>query len=224
MSIALAAALLGAAGMVACASGTAESGGYDPLPELGGSGPTTTSGHGGHAAQGGAAAGAGSGGEAGGGGSGGAAGQGTGAGGQGAEGGSCSFASYNNCFGAEVLPTIAGDDGSDVSTAQGARARWFKIFVEESVSSIIDYPPLSFTASLQSPAGTNYDLYVYFGDNGGTNCAAVPLQGGGSPETVHSSWGDNMGTDDGTWLSVEVRYVSGDDCASQWTLSIAGNT
>jgi len=208
----------------ACAHGSGETSGYEPLPG-GGSGTTTTTttkgGHGGSPAHGGGGAGATGGGAHGG--TGGAGGQGN-DGGQGGEGGSCNFSSPNTCMTAELLATVAGDDGSDVSMAQGVGSKWFQIFVEESVSSIIDYPPLSFTATLQSPPGASYDLYVYFGDNGGTDCNAAPLHGGGSPQTVQTTWDDNMGIDDGTWLAVEVRYVSGANCLSLWTLSIQGNT
>jgi len=208
----------------ACARGSAETSGYETLP--GGGTPsttttTTTGGHGGEPAHGGGGAGArGGGGHGGDGGQGGQGNQ----GGHGGEGGSCNFSAPNTCLTGEVLSTIAGDDGNDVSMAQGVGSKWLKIFVEESVSSLIDYPPLSFTATLQSPGGATYGLYVYVGDDGGIDCNATPLVGGGSPPSVHSEWSDTPAVDDGTWLAVEVRYLSGSNCQSLWTLTIQGNT
>ena len=212
-----------AIGFAACAQGASDSGGYEPLPGDGGHSSTTssTTGHSTTTTSGGGGDGASSGGGGAGGAAGGEGGQGTGAGGQ---GGNCNFSAPNSCITAQQLPSIAGDDGNDVRSAQGTSSKWFQIQVVESVSSIIDYPPLSFTATLVSPPTTSYDLYVYFGDSGGIYCNAVPLHGTGNPATVYDSWGDNIGTDDTTWLVVEVRYVSGHDCSTPWSLTIAGNT
>jgi hypothetical protein len=212
-----------AVSLAACAQGASDSGGYDPLPGNGGTSATTSSssGHGGVTTSGGGGDGAASGGSGGFGGAGGEGGQGAGSGGH---GGSCDFSAPNSCITTQQLPSIAGDDGNDVRSAQGIGSKWFEIFVEESVSSIIDYPPLSFTATLVSPPTTSYDLYVYFGDSAGISCSAVPLHGTGNPAIVSDTWGDNIGTDDSTWLVVEVRYVSGHDCSTQWSLTIAGNT
>lgn len=157
----------------------------------------------------------------------------TGAGGEGGggeggsgTGGSCDYAAPAPCSSGEELPGIDGDTGSDVRTATGDTSRWFHVYVAEAVSSIIDYPPLSYTATLTSPPGMDYDLYVYTGDVNGPNCLAQGVKGTGQPEQVSATWGDTIGSEDGTYVTFEVRYVSGSACGPQsmWSLQIAGNT
>jgi hypothetical protein len=94
------------------------------------------------------------------------------------------------------------------------------------VSSLFDYPDLSYTATLQSPAGTSYGLFVYTGDGSGPTCFASAQQGTGNPAKVSDSWGDTPVLDDGTWLTVEVRYLSGNACgpSDKWTLTVKGHT
>ena len=95
---------------------------------------------------------------------------------------------------------------------------------EKSLKKIINEAGAKFNPS---PADMDYDLWVYNGDNSSTNCSATPVQGQGTPETVTASWGDVGGPGtDGRWLSIEVRYVSGDYCDAghQWSLTVTGNT
>jgi hypothetical protein len=94
------------------------------------------------------------------------------------------------------------------------------------VSSIIDYPSLSYRAKLTSPPGASYGLFVYTGDDSGPTCFAPAKQGTGNPAVVTDSWGDSLGSDDTTWLTLEVRYLSGTACgpSDQWNLTIEGNT
>jgi hypothetical protein len=98
--------------------------------------------------------------------------------------------------------------------------------VNEAVSSIISYPALSYTVTLTSPPGELFDLYVYTGDINGPSCLGSGKKGAGSPESVSAKWGDNIGTDDTTVISIEVRYVSGMDCSPppSWNLKVAGHT
>lgn len=110
-------------------------------------------------------------------------------------------------------------------TATGDSSRWFKIQVVEAVSSIIDFPSLSYTATLTSPPSTSYGLFVYTGDDFAPTCSG-PKQGTGNPAVVTDSWGDTLTVDDTTWLTLEVRYLSGGACgpSNEWTLTIEGNT
>ncbi len=148
-----------------------------------------------------------------------------GSGGMGGGGTGCDFTAPNTCAGAEVLPEIDGDKGSDMRTAMGNSSKWFALFVKEGVSSIIDYPALSFTASLTSPAKADYDLYVYTGDFSNPDCAAAPEKALGLPESYSKQWGDTLGTDDGTWYILEVRHNTGDVCENAfWTLNVTGHT
>lgn len=162
----------------------------------------------------------------------------TGAGGGGGEGGAgaggggggqvtnCDFDAPLPCTISGELPQIKGDDGNDVRTETGTTSKWFHVYVEESVSDLFSYPDLSYTVTLSYPQYMDYDLYVYTGSTSGPNCAASSVKGTGAPEQVHDSWNDSAGSEDGTWITIEVRYVSGDSCtaADGWTLTVAGNT
>jgi hypothetical protein len=90
----------------------------------------------------------------------------------------------------------------------------------------VSYPQLSYTASLVSPQGMDYDLYVYSGNSAAPDCGATSEKATGNPEQVSATWGDTIGTEDGTWLALEIRYVSGDACGPEanWTLTVAGHT
>ncbi len=220
--------------VLACARGTEETDGFVELSDsdgyggYGASGTTSstssTPGFGGTNASGGAGGGLSSGGTSAGGST--AQGGSGGFGGQGGQGGSCDFTAPNSCATAQVLSSIRGDEGSDFRVDYGVGSKWLQIYVEEAVSSIFTFPALSFTATLTSPPGMNYDLYIYRGDENNTDCYATPTKGTGSPETVYDVWGDTIGVEDGTWFAIEVRYVSGDDCSpsTQWTFTIEGNT
>lgn len=149
-----------------------------------------------------------------------------GTGGMGGGGPACDFTAPDDCLGAELLPEINGDKDNDMRMASGNTSKWFVIFVKEGVSSIIDYPALSFTATLQSPGKMDYDLFLYTGDFTNPDCAAAPEKALGLPESISKKWGDTLGTDDGTWYVLEVRYISGDACGNSdlWTLNVTGHT
>jgi hypothetical protein len=93
------------------------------------------------------------------------------------------------------------------------------------VNAIFDYPRLSYTATLASPPGAQYDLFVYTGDDYGPICSG-PQQAAGTPATFTDTWGDTIGVDDSTWITFEVRHASGDACGPSdlWTLTVRGHT
>lgn len=141
----------------------------------------------------------------------------------------CDFTSPNDCAGAENLGAVAGDENGAAVVVQGTTSKWFKIRVEERASGISE-TDLSYSVSLTSPAGMNYDLYVLEGpQDGNPNCNAAPKvgQSNGTAEVVSASWDDDQGfggEDDSVWLSIEVRHLSGEMCDldDRWTLSIQG--
>jgi hypothetical protein len=51
------------------------------------------------------------------------------------------------------------------------------------------------------------------------------MQATGVPEAITAQWDDTNGNDD-RWVTLEVRYVSGQACggAAKWTLTVAGHT
>ena len=84
----------------------------------------------------------------------------------------------------------------------------------------------SYTATLKSPPGMPFDLYVYTGDASSPNCLATPVLGSGTPESVSDQWPDVVFQDDSRWITFEVRSVSGQPCTptAKWTLTVVGNT
>jgi hypothetical protein len=141
----------------------------------------------------------------------------------------CDYESPDDCATAEILPAMAGDEGGPTVTRMGSTSKWFKVHIQEQDSSISE-TDLSYTVTLISPPGMNYDLRVYQGEqDGGPNCGAAPKDGAGTPEVVSDSWDDDQGIggeDDSVWLNIEVLYVSGSACGpnAAWTLTVAGNT
>ena len=182
-----------------------------PTAPPGGTGGTTTTSHGGAGATGGGGTSAG-----------GAAGSGA-AGGMGGQGGACNFSAPNDCSSATDLGTVGGDTGHDTLSHDGIGSLWLQVLVSETAG--LNHP-LSYTVSLTSPVGGDYDLYVSEGGQDGPDCGATPVQGTGDPESVSNGWQDSqMGVgNDGRTLSIEVRYVSGTDCDTPWHLTVTGHT
>jgi hypothetical protein len=123
------------------------------------------------------------------------------------------------------LSPIDGDQGTGTRTAKGATGRWFKVKVNEAVSSIIDYPQLSYTATLVVPPGMDFDLFEYDGDASKPGCGGNPKHAVGSPASVSDTWSDTVASDDTRWITLEVRYISGDICPlEEWALTVKGHT
>ncbi len=140
----------------------------------------------------------------------------------------CDFNAPNTCANAQGLPSVSGDNGGTATTT-GVGSKWVTVRVTENNSSIFGQD-LSYTATLTSPAGSVYDLYVHEGqDAGGPDCGAAPMKGAppGPLQSVHSSWSDTQGLggeDNSRWLNIEVRHLSGTDCMASWSLKIDGGT
>lgn len=161
-----------------------------------------------------------------------------GAGGGGGSGGSvsmCMYAAPNTCAAGVMIAEVPGDDGAVVQTQFGTTSQWLTVRIVETKFDPVDQNKnhMSYTVTLQSPPGMDFDVYVQEGPNdGGAVCNGVPKKGTGTSgtETVKSSWNDNTSfgddKDDHRYLSIEVRYVSGTKCGAeaQWKLTIAGHT
>ena len=133
------------------------------------------------------------------------------------------------CETAEVIGMVSGDEASDAIGISGADATWITFQVTEDNDAVVG-ESLSFTVTLSSPPGVDYDLYVYRGAPGGpTGCSGVlDSSTSASPtDVVHMSWGEAgvaNGIDDRAWVAVEV--VPKDTCpdGSQWTLDVDGDS
>jgi hypothetical protein len=134
------------------------------------------------------------------------------------------------CASAADLGAVSGDTGADVLSAQGTTSAWFRVMVDENDNGLAGVKLLA-SATLDSPAGANFDLYLYVGSAGAQECSAVSAQ---STQTSGSdsagvSFGESgvlaNGSKDSRYVTVEVRHVSG-TCASnaKWTLTFKGNT
>ena len=143
----------------------------------------------------------------------------------GSGGSDCDYGALNTCPTSDTLSAVDGDQHSDTRTIKGTTSKWFKVLVSEAVSSIISYPKLSYTATLTTPPGMDFDLFEYDGTISTPSCSGNPKHATGNPEAVSSTWGDTLGVDDTRWLTLEVRHISGEMCPSDpWTLTVKGHT
>jgi hypothetical protein len=137
----------------------------------------------------------------------------------------CDYSAPDTCPTSETMSAIAGDKNNDTRIVKGTTSKWFKVQVNEAVSSIISFPQLSYTATLASPAGMDFDLFEYDGTTATPSCGGNPKHAMGNPESVSDAWGDTLNSDDTRWITLEVRYISGEMCPSdQWTLTVKGHT
>jgi hypothetical protein len=129
----------------------------------------------------------------------------------------CDYAATNTCVATELLSAIDGDQNNDTRAVKGTTSKWFKVLVNEAVSSIFN-DQLSYTATLATPPGMDFDLFEY------DSCMGTPKHATGSPELVTETWSDSNSSDD-KWVTFEVRYIAGDMCPSApWTLTVKGHT
>jgi hypothetical protein len=111
----------------------------------------------------------------------------------------------------------------------GTTSKWFSVIVNDSVDPFSSAPE-SFTATLVSPPGMQFDLYAYEAPIGmttvGSTCSSAAIHAMGDPETITDQWPDNDLSNDSRFIVLEVRYVSGTGCGmdAQWTLVVAGHT
>jgi hypothetical protein len=151
----------------------------------------------------------------------------TGGGNTGGTGVSCT--APNTCMGATNLGMVSGDEGADTQSATGTGSKWFTVRVTEDDSSTFG-TKLQMKATLTSPPGSNYDLYVYVPGSDTRECSTVSKSStsSASTDTAGVEFGEggtfSNGSSDDRTVTVEVRHVSGTCSASdQWTLTINGN-
>ena len=107
---------------------------------------------------------------------------------------------------------------------------WVTLQVSENNSDVIG-EQLTFTASLTSPPGSDFDLFVFRGSPGGsTGCGGQQDQSTNAAgiDSVFMSWGEGAfanNEDDSAWVAIEVRAKNG-MCVpgAEWTLTVIGDT
>lgn len=134
------------------------------------------------------------------------------------------------CASAMSIGTVSGDLASTDLQISGAHPDWITFRVTEDDDDI-DGAAMSFTVSLASPGGTDFDLYVYRSVEGGTSGCGGFLQQStnlAGLDAVSMNWGEALlanGVDDSVWVAVEIVEKT-DSCMppSEWTLSVQGDT
>lgn len=138
----------------------------------------------------------------------------------------------NTCGSSKDLGAIAGDTGAPVKNVTGAASRWLHLRVEEQVTGIFaSGRKLSVKATLVSPPGHNFDLFVYRPDNDVKECSAVRKSSEATTgdDVVSINWGegaDPNGASDSRFVTFEVRDIDGTgtcDPTATWQLKVEGN-
>jgi hypothetical protein len=133
------------------------------------------------------------------------------------------------CATATVIGMVSGDKDSDPLQIMGTEPTWVTFQVTEDDDSIAG-ENVSFTATLDSPGGADFDLYVYRGPSNGTtgcNGMADDSTSSAAQDVVHMSWGEGgvaNGGDDRAWIAVEIVPKVDCDGIAMWTLTIEGDT
>lgn len=134
------------------------------------------------------------------------------------------------CQSATVIGEVSGDEGSDALQVDGAEPTWVSFQVTEDNGSVSG-EALEFTATLTSPVGYDFDLYVYRGpESGNTGCnGELSMSTSAGPsDVVHMSWGEGAvadGGDERAWVAVQVVAKDGMcDQNALWTLTVEGDT
>jgi hypothetical protein len=126
-----------------------------------------------------------------------------------------------SCAASVALGTVRGDIGTDAVLANGTASEWLQVTVAEGDSSIFS-AGLKFTATLTSPPGVDFNLYVYQSPCG-TGLYGQSTNPAGQTDAVSGGWGDVLGADDSRTVLVEVRYAGGGVCGASWTLEVDGD-
>lgn len=122
--------------------------------------------------------------------------------------------------GSVFLGSVSGDTGSDTLHAAFWNEEWYRFTITEDNANA-QY--LSARIVLNSPVGTDFDLYVYCESCGGT-LAGSSVTGGmtGHQDVVVVRADEEFMTDDTFHVVVEVRHNASNICAI-WSLDITGN-
>lgn len=142
------------------------------------------------------------------------------------------------CATAKSLPTISGDTSGAGRTITGSATQWFTVDVTEDNSSFTGQS-LRLRATLTSPPGKNYDLFLYLPQQGGVKECSLndesSEEGPGVEDKVSLMWGETdgdmpNGSKDTRTVTVEVREIvdpaappGACDPTAKWSLKLEGN-
>jgi hypothetical protein len=113
---------------------------------------------------------------------------------------------------------MSGDGcGTNFRSFTNIGERTYRVYFEESCSSVFSLDDLNVQFTLNVPAGVNYNMYIY--NNSCGLLTASTNSGLGQSEVRTIQWNDNLFTDDSKYLRVEIRFNNGASC-SPWQLQI----
>jgi hypothetical protein len=146
--------------------------------------------------------------------------------GDGGMGGSC--AGTTTCAAATALANINADTGG-MQTAMGDKSQWLSVQTIENNSSLTGQR-MRLRVTLASPAGINFDLFVYRGSGTTAECNTVAGSSTSTSATdvVSIDWGETdgdipNGSSDDARVSIEVRAATGAMCTTaKWSLEVKG--
>lgn len=130
------------------------------------------------------------------------------------------------CSTAPMLGMVSGDTGSQMLMTSGYQSTWIRLRVTEDSTATIQ---LSLTATLTSPPGLDFDLFMYLNESMDVvDCSTKvgTTTTTGNANAVRALWGEStIGANDGRYVSLEIRRIAG-VCAPDkpWQLTIVGNT
>lgn len=134
------------------------------------------------------------------------------------------------CPTATVIGEVSGDTGSPSLSREGTEPVWLTLQVTEDNDGVTG-EAVSFTATLTSPPGYDFDLFVSRGPLGGATGCGGTMQmstSAGPDDVVHMSWGEGAlanGADDRAWIAIEIRPKDGVcDPTASWSLLVEGDT
>ena len=140
-----------------------------------------------------------------------------------------------DCNGAIGLNSVSGDQGGSPVTHDGSDSAWVRVRVTEDITGLAGVigARMYLEATLTSPPGENFDLYLHMdpsseNSNGCGNLHGSSTNAGGQSDQVNIDWGETPGdfannaTDD-RWVAIEIRAVEGKcDGSKQWHLNLQG--
>lgn len=142
------------------------------------------------------------------------------------------------CNTSKSQSSISGDTSTSARTITGAASQWFTVDVTEDNNSFSGRS-LRLRATLTSPPGKNFDLFLYLPTQGGIKECRLneesSEEGPGVDDKVSLVWGEAdgslpNGSNDTRTVTIEVREIVDAsvpavacDPTAKWTLKLEGN-
>jgi hypothetical protein len=133
------------------------------------------------------------------------------------------------CTTAMTLSNVNADTGG-TQTAMGDTNQWLSVQTIENNSGLSGQR-MRLRVTLTSPAGINFDLFVYRNSGGTQECSAVAGSStmSGTSDVVNMDWGEDdgsipNGSADDALVSIEVRAAAAAMCSAgqRWSLEVKG--